>query len=314
MGFLKFQRHHIIKFKLVYIPFLKLYVSCICLFGFLTWALEIKLRWWALTDSLVASFVSCVILYMLSTTFLGRRIHLLKKTKSEKNIGTIHFLIVISIALATMYFIQFTVSVMSTITHVSAIEQVDERNQSRYYKIDSLFIDKARLKKYANKSHTASKGRSHLHFNLYIAVPIINKLDSLSFWLGNSYHESISNNQSIENKRLKEKDFYADATYNFDTSILKNPYYFINLNHSDIRNGYYDALAQTIFDHRINKNNLVILCPVYEKFSNRHKQSLIGFLTTVLVGQIFFLLYLLVSHLDPNCYRAWKSTVHKKVR
>jgi rhomboid protease GluP len=179
------------------------------------------------------------------------------------------------------------------IQDASDIQELDNRDASRYYRIQS-FKTLTSLGSYFTDVRASGKSNQYLNIKFFFVCPIVK--DSISqdpskfkYWYGVSFQKQISNRLSMVEKEKEFDHFYKITIGKIDSYPFHDLTYFERLPNTEDRDGFLKAVA-TITKHEAG--NVVILEPKNEPFESRNGNKLAWIFGSYFIGLTVFLLAL----------------------
>jgi rhomboid protease GluP len=179
-----------------------------------------------------------------------------------------------------------------TLQPVVDIEELDQKDPTRYYEISSFQI-LAAFGTSSNDVRASGKHNQHLNINIYFAFPIVkdthtDQTTSFKYWYGVSFKKQISNRLSMDEKEREYNTFFSECINKINGYPFHDLTYFERLPNTDDRDGYLKAVATRAEVH----NEPVILEPKHEPFENRSGNKFQWIFGSYLIGTVVFLLVL----------------------
>ncbi|WP_082001799.1 rhomboid family intramembrane serine protease [Flavobacterium sp. KMS] len=292
------------KLKLIFVPFLITMLGFCIIYTFLNWLLLIKLQLFSVKETIVNFVIPLMFPVIPIIFYLHKRLSILNlKAKNGKTYTDFYiFILWLSISVPTIIAQDYLKTATGKLTQVENVSAISKQEQTKYYKIDRLFIDKSKA-----CSHTLFElsGKNDINFNMYIyvVVPVFDKkydasnATSCKYWLGVRYHNQVSNNLSQSRKESEYQTFANFSETEFNKTDLNDFVYLERVGNSDSGDGYKEALKNST---KLNTTDSTIFIASKEPFENRNGNSFLWFICTLLGGIVISLIAILIPKFNPR--------------
>jgi rhomboid protease GluP len=216
------------------------------------------------------------------------------------------FTMAASLVMSQMYL----TTASGTLQNVADIKELDKKDPTRYYQINSFQTLRSHGSSYADL-RASGKHNQYLNIHIYFVCPIVNDTiatqpESLKYWYGVSFKKQISNRLSIDEKEREYDAFYKESIQKMDGYAFNDLTYFERLPNTEDRDGYLKAVA-TRFNE---ETGAVILEARHEPFESRSGNKLKWIFGSYFIGTVVILLVLIwpgVSKLELERQLAGKK-------
>ncbi len=317
------------KLSLIFLPFLFVAIAFIIVYTFLHWLLIIKTGLLSIKEIVVEYWLPVILVWIPVLIWVRPRIKLLEFRKDS--FGLLFFCtIVISVPCIVLQFYLNTAT--GSLTQLKNINEITKLPASKYYRVNEYFIDKQRRGLVYNYD-LSGKRNQYLNLHIYIACPVYGKemepvkIDAIAVmdtvmldtkkqfnfpsvpvpyaWYCIHYRKQISNKLSTtEEKRLSDL-FYDESMEEFRMQNLNNFVYLKRTGNNDERAGYKRAIQKSGIATIANEMN--ILEPVAEPFSERNGNKLLWSFLTLVIGLLIFLFILEIMYFDEIRLERFKA-------
>ncbi len=302
----------VLKFRVLFVPFLIRTIGFIAFYTFLNWLLTIKLDLFQIPETfidLVMPIILCVAFVPMGLSY--KKIFPCKITERE-NSGTYsefwsiiaYATLALSIIFAQLYLHRYTASVMK----IETSTQIDRSHLTKYYQINSMYLDK----KFTSVYFSAEPGRGRynrsLYYNAYYALPLMTaqsdtSLKTQNVWYVKTYSKKMSNSMSATENEIAYAKFCKDADQRFAQADLYNVGYFVRCDWESQDNLL--AIQQTkMFD---NPNDPIILNPVQAPFNPDYNRMLHFFLLSFCLGSFLMFLMIVLRPLSEETLKVFEA-------
>lgn len=297
------MKNYLLKLKIVLLPFFIITILSSLFWVFIYWLLIIKAEL-NIKDTIVEFFIPITIPTIPLFIWLKPAINKLK-FKNDRIPDIYLFVCWVTMFLSLMFSIKLMKTVISTITKVENISELNNHDKSAYYYISEYELSNNLLEK-SYSSYTSGQYNQHLNINLFFTVPIVNKNEKLiepknyKVWMCQKFKTKESNrnsNQEINRIfRLFQKN--TDIQY----SNQKKPKYFKRLYYSEQKIQALKAIEK--IQPGFNQDKIIILSPLWENPKKSLKKDFLQAITVLSVGIVFFLLILIAPKLKKSRNKA----------
>lgn len=317
------------KLRLIFLPFLIVAVAFIIIYTFLHWLLIIKTGLLSIKEITVEYWLPLILVWIPVLIWVRPRVKLLEFKKDS--FGLLFFCtIVISTPCILMQF--YLITATGSLTQLKSIDEINKLPSTKYYKVQEYFIDKQR-RGLAYNYDVSGKRSQYLNLHIYIACPVYDKemepvkidaaivtdtvmidaeeqynplpVPGIYAWYCIHYRKQISNKLSnIEEKRLSDL-FYEESVEDFRRTNLNNFVYLKRTGNNNEREGYQRAIRKSGIAG--SENEINILEPVGEPFSERNGNKLLWIFATLITGLLVFLFILDLKYFNETKLTRFKA-------
>ncbi|MBS1586328.1 MAG: rhomboid family intramembrane serine protease [Bacteroidetes bacterium] len=281
------------RIRIIFIPYVLISALTIIFYSVLRWWLDIKLQVLPVKEEVLSIGVPIILAIGVSIVFFRRRVKILQPVRGDRFL----YLFLIGLAITaplciTQHFIE--TSAYNIVT-AGALKEVTNKN--RYYRLTGYELSKDSAASNF-KSSTSGKYSENLNFDLYYAIPIAWHNETGKVWYAHSYSKQVSNRISTAAKQEYYDEFIKSSLQDF--YLLKpgiGVKYFKCLPRSDARDGYCGAVRARYGDS-FKEEELVILEPEYDDFSNRSGNSFSWIFKSLLLGYLGIFLIAVIPKFD----------------
>ncbi|TAH10174.1 MAG: hypothetical protein EAZ12_05210 [Sphingobacteriia bacterium] len=175
---------------------------------------------------------------------------------------------------------------------LNRIEDIQSAPVSRYYHLNNGNLARIHTCSFTNYSVSNKGGR--LNINIYFSIPIFspgNYYPQLGhpYWYGVKFHKEFSNRVSAEIKNKMINQFYDECKEELNTFDAKRMSYLVRKTLSKDTRFFFKAIENrmTIFNPQ---STIILQNPAYEEIADITDNDLKGFLITLFIGSLIFLL------------------------
>ena len=242
--------------------------------------------------------------------WLRRRIRFLNvRGKNDNGFFLYQLVAIISISVPTIIAQGYIEALSSRLIHVNSPYEITSADKIDCYVINDFNV----VKEYAGAhrtSRTSGRHNERLTFTTYIVVPLVDhsrqlNLTNHKYWYGFKFQENMSNHASDEVKNILWKAFYDECVKNFEQYDYSDYEYLQGLAYSDDRDGYIEAIKAR--QQNINTEDLIILEPIDEPFSEKAGNKLAWIFGTFGIGAFVFFIMVIIPSVNYSEYRMYKD-------
>lgn len=296
------------KFRFLFKPYLIVFFGLLFGYTFLHWILFIKFDLFKLKEA-ITNFVIPIVLTSISAWIILRPRHKVLNLESKK--GNLVFLytfilwIILTIPLVIAQ--EYIVSAAGTLTKVKSINDINEKELSKYYALDNYYIDKQRIGVY-NAFDVGGKNNEYFSMYIYIAMPIFEKpadtiISKPKAWLGVIFDETISNRMNDTQKNEFYQMFAGLSQSKFNYLDVSNFKYIDRIGNSDKR----DGLINAIKSNKYYEPSDIVFISNDEPFEKRNGAKLEWIIGSTIIGSIIWLIMLLTPSFNESQLNRIKS-------
>lgn len=295
------------KLKLIFLPFLLIDVSFICLYTFFNWFLFIKWDLFSINESIRNFGLPMFLLWISILIWLKPRINLFEHQESKRSNLKSTYVIVAWLLMACPAIIaqEYMTTATGKLTDLTSINDIRNQEKTKFYTVKDYFVFKKGAKFHPTTKVTG-RYNEHLRWNLYIVFPIYEtrrqRINPPPAWLGIKYTKEINNRLSNEKKEKKLKEFLESSEKDFFANDVQKFIYLNRLDSSDHLNGYLEAIKGI---SEFNIESAIVLVPVNESYSKRNGSKPFWLCVSFFIGTFVWLLMLWKPKLNKeklNCF------------
>ncbi|MDQ8014166.1 MAG: rhomboid family intramembrane serine protease [Flavobacterium nitrogenifigens] len=301
------------KLKILYIPFLIISIAFCSFYTFLNWFLLTKLQLFSVKEIIIEFGIPFILPLIPVLFFFRPRLKILNlKNSNGKTYNDLYLLILwLAIAGPTLIAQDYLKNSTGKLSQIDHISQISKQEPTKYYKVNRLYIDKSKIGTYT--SFETGGRDNNLYINLFVVVPIFDKKNdttnvSCKYWLGIKYSDRMSNRLDERNKQNRYEEFLKFSQYEFGKKDLSDFAYLERVGNSDIGDGYKMALKKIT---KMNTEGSIIFISNNKPFENRKGDTLYWLIGTFLIGNIVWLLMVLIPKCNEIELRRFKNGTSK---
>ena len=301
-----------IKIRYVYIRYLLISIGFILLYSTARWYFDYKLGIVHLKEDLLNFWLPFILPLLPITIWLRREVRILNiRGKSDNGYFLYQFIAAITIFVPTLIAQEYIEASSSKLQNVNSVYEIKQARKIDCYTIKNFHV----IKEYAGAfrtSRTSGKYNQDLNFTMYFVVPIVDNLQkndiiNRKYWYGIKFTERMSNHASDEKKNEHWKTFYKESINKFEHYDFRDFEYLQGVSYSDDREGYLNAIKTV--NGNINEENLIVLEPIQEPFSEKIGNKFAWIFGSFGIGAFVFLLMVLIPSVNKT---EFKRYVEKK--
>ena len=287
------------KLQLIYIPFLKVFLSFIILYTCLHWYFIIHLEMFLVSEDTVNMWIPAILSLSIVLIFLRPKARLL--ALKDRLPDAIIILMLLTILVPTIFMQFYIVTTTGKLTVLNDISEKSSIKSSKYYVIKNHFISK-KYTSFKSIINISGKYNRDYYMYLYCALPILkNEADTnqstCENWYCIKYYERISNKLSSEIKKQKFDRFMERSFAKFDSLNVNKFVYLNRIGQVFDKNGCSQAIEN---NERFMALHPTILLPINEPFELRNGNKLFWFLGTLILLNLLLILFITKHDLKEN--------------
>lgn len=266
-----------LKLKIIFLPYLLIFLSVLVLMVSAKWYFEVKHRAMLFHGFTFDVGVSAVLSIVLVLVVLRKRFQILDvKDKYGKQDHGFHNVITIPcIVVPVCFALNYVGAEGYELIHVKSIDEIHKHEKhSRYYAIDKFRLDTT-MPYVKFDRYTSGKHNRTLNFTCAFVFPVLPEANATienTVWYGERLEKRMSNREDNSVKEAVEMQFVADCNRYIANAPthMGSPVYFENLPDCSERK----ALIRTILTVPDEKyEEVLLLQPRYEPFEERATQD-----------------------------------------
>ncbi|MEY4541678.1 MAG: hypothetical protein RLZZ306_3435 [Bacteroidota bacterium] len=282
------------KLQLIYIPFLKVFLSFLTIYTLLHWYFIIHLEMFSIGEKTVNAWIPAILSFGIVLIFLRPKARLL--ALKDRSPDFIIILMLVTILAPTIILQFYVVTATGKLTVLNDILEKPSTKPTKYYIVKNYFLNKKHTS-FETATNISGKYNRDYYMYLYCALPILkNEADTnqstYENWYCVKYYERISNKLSSEMKKQKFDRFIKRSFAKFDSLDVNNFVYLNRIEQVFDKNGYSQAIEN---NERFMALHPTILLPINEPFERRNGNKLYWFLGTLITLNMCLILFI-VKH------------------
>ena len=243
------MRGFVDKMKVVYFPYLLIGVGYIAAYSFLNWLFILKTELISIDEMIVQFLAPFVLIWIPVLLWLRPRLRTLKlDSKRADPRGFYLAMAAFTIVPAALVAQAYLATATGKLAHVDRAEQLATTEHTKYFMIDSVFVDRENAGGYAMSS-VRGRHNEDLDLEIFFASPIKDADLSSAFgggaWYGVQYRKTIKNRLSDARKEELYNMFADSASRDFDSRDLSAFTYLEKVGNSDDHRGYESAIRNS---------------------------------------------------------------------
>lgn len=283
-----------IKFKVIFLPFLLTLVCVVVTLTAIRWGLDIKLGIINVKEMVLDFFIPSIVSVIAVLILMRKRLRVLD-FKKDNTSSFYKMLMAVAIAIPACISQALISSASYELIELNSVDSIKTLEKEKYFKFQEYQVnpDKAA---YDITYRVTGKHNQNFDMTLYIAVPFESQINA---WYGVSFYKQISNRLDDKEKEAKRDAFVSDSAKKFSEYQFYEQEYFELLKASDRREGLKSAIDRK----QPHRKNLpaYILRPHKGKFAERDSGTFKAlFWFTLIPAFIIYLLLLAPKVSDSN--------------
>src|ERR1035437_2482754 len=290
------------KLKLFYIPFLLTAIGLCGIYTFLNWLLIIKLQLFSVKEIIVNFGIPFGLPWIPILLYLRPRLKLLDlKTKKGSWSDFYMFILWIALSVPTIIAQSYLEKASGKLTQLESISKIAKQEQTKYYKLNKLYIDKSNIGVHPSFEVTG-KNNQDSNMHIYIVLPILESASDTSnssclAWLGVEYSKRISNRLEASEKENKYQAFAKQSQIDFDNKNLNQFVYLNRVGNTDDGDGFKEAVKKC---PKYNSNNTSVFLGINEPFESRLGNTLNWIFGSFGIGTLIWFIMILIPKFDEK--------------
>jgi membrane associated rhomboid family serine protease len=290
------------KLKLFYIPFLLTAIGLCGIYTFLNWLLIIKLQLFSVKEIIVNFGIPFGLPWIPILLYLRPRLKLLDlKTKKGSWSDFYMFILWIALSVPTIIAQSYLEKASGKLTQLESISKIAKQEQTKYYKLNKLYIDKSNIGVHPSFEVTG-KNNQDFNMHIYIVLPILESASDTSnssclAWLGVEYSKRISNRLEASEKENKYQAFAKQSQIDFDNKNLNQFVYLNRVGNTDDGDGFKEAVKKC---PKYNSNNTSVFLGINEPFESRLGNTLNWIFGSFGIGTLIWFIMILIPKFDEK--------------
>lgn len=286
------------KIKLLFLPFIIISLSFLIIYTFLHWLITIKLGLLQdVNEEIFDYWVPFILPWIIIPIFMWKNINKLSFSEIYRiTIALYIFVPAMAIAIPTVIAVIYIRTATGKLTRITSSEQFDRAAMTKYYELDSMYLDKDYYGSYWYYT-TSGKYNEDRTFHEFIALPVMSSpsdtsAKEFSLWYGLVYEEEIDNDLEESVKDSLFISFRKRNKQNFMEADLYDVSFFDRIGTSPELKGLTEAIKYT---ELAGRSEPVILVPKYDSFESRSGHKLLWVFISFWLGAMAWFLMLLIK-------------------
>ena len=296
-----------LKLRLIYVPFLLTMLFSVSAYALIRWGLDIKLGLLPFSSATLSTWVPLFIAPLLVWLLLKERILLLKLHRKQGSVAFAYYVytslaICVPIALSQTYIGKASFELVQ----VDNVEAVRKYPDERYLELSNFALDQEKSR-WVGDYQIATNKKSYLRLKMYVVCPL---KEVKSTWLGVEYSKVLDDPSSDEARMAEFYAFRDDKIEQFRSSEFQSSQYFEQLEDSDDRDMFIDAVKNADSTERltwVDPDKQIILRPVFKKFEASIRIDFFWIFGSMAISAAIFLLLILFPGLDRQRIMAFQQ-------
>lgn len=307
-----FMQTWILKFRLIFLPFLIIGVSFISLYTLMNWLLFIQLDLFSVREVIRSFGLPLLFLIIPVLKWLKPRINLLAFENKDRPF--IYLILAVAAIIAPTIIVQeYIKTATGKLTELEGINSISTLRKTKYYTVKNYYASKKNIGWYVTSEVTGSRDEN-LRLSLYIVLPVYEsiaeaKKENPPAWLGMTYTDNIKNALSYPEKERRFDDFLDRSQNDFDSKDVQGFVYLDRIGSSDNLNGYKKALEKSA---KFNADNDIVLVPVHTPFEARNGNKFEWIFLSYAIGSIIWLLMISYPKINEGALAEFLSGESKE--
>lgn len=288
-----------LKLKIIFLPFLPIFLSVLLLMVSAKWFFEVKHRVLLFHHFAFDVAVPVILSFILIVVVLRKRFHILdlKDKYGNQDHSIVGIAAIACIAVPVNFALNYVGAAGYELIHVKSVDEIHLHKQhSRYYAIDNFRLDTSSPNVDFNR-YTSGKHHNTLNFTCAFVFPVLPEngfASNNTTWYGMRFKESMSNHEDNSVKDSVERQFVADCNRYIANAATEmgSPVYFENLPDCGDRETL-THIIPTVPDEKYEE--VLLLQPHYEPFEERATKDGERFVIALTCSLFVFFLILVFS-------------------
>ncbi len=295
------------KIKVIYLPFLIIFVGFVSLYTFLHWFLIIDKELIALKEDTLKFWLPFALPFIPIYIWLRPRVNLLI-FKKDDYYYLYQFLALGSICVTTMITQEYLIVATGKLTELDNISEINKKEITKYYTLKNFHLDKKSAVPYGTYE-VSGKHREQLNFHVYCIVPIFpDTLNSPQFtclaWLGAKKTKTVSNKLDESQKKVIYDEFYKNTWDSFNKEDLSQFTYLENLGNANDIDDFEAAIERS---PAYKETDIIVLKAINQPFEARYGDKFKWIFLSFGIGSFIWLILLFFPAINISKLRAYKE-------
>ena len=294
------------KIKVIYIPFVLIFIGFISLYTFLHWFLVIDKGLFNLRAETLNLWLPLLLPIIPIFILLRPRIHLLNFKKDDYHFWY-QFLALSAISITTIITQEYLVKATGKLTQLENISQIKEKPKTKYYQLNQYYFDKKNAVPYGTYD-VSGKYNEDMNFHIYCILPIVKDSfypsdSTCSAWLGTKKNKTVSNRLDDNEQKIIYDEFYKKTWDKFNDEDLTKFVYLERITEKDLGD-YQEAVRRS---SRPNSGEIVVLKAINEPFESRTEETSKWIFLSFIIGVSAWLILLFFPSINISNLAEFKK-------
>lgn len=288
------MKTHLAKLKHILPTFLAISFGTVVALGLIRWLFSVQFSIIDLKEEIWEFWLPITLPWIPVSLWLRQRLRVLVFKADQYN-GSLAFQFIAWLVMTAMLISsqEYLVTATGKLQQISAVEEIEQVANSRYYRLQHFSVMPSRLSDYTD-FRPSGKRNQRLNFDVYMVLPIVSDTAASitgtpKYWYGVKYNEQISNRLGGIEKEKEYQAFYMYCRREIEKYNFQDLDHFERVAPSDDRDNYLKAIGPSADE---NADEIVVLKPVREVYEHRTEGKLSNVLWAFGLGTAFFTLLL----------------------
>jgi rhomboid protease GluP len=281
----------------LFLPLVALSLAFTASYSFLNWLLVARNGWIPLDEDIAQFWLPAGLAWILVILLIQRRLRVLNLRDKRKNLPPLyHFAAVAVVAVPAIIAQGYVRTATGELTHVADAALISSNVPSKFYVADNVCMHLNRPVSHAFVT-TGGKGNQTLNFDFYVIAPICSasgNTDQRLVWLGQKFHQSMSNSASDAEKNFAYDAFVKESLQSFNAEDTRNFQFLETLGHNSDRKRFDKTLQIEL--HKLPSP--IILIPHREPFEKRTGDRLAWLAGSLVCGPLLWLVLVFIRPIE----------------
>lgn len=269
-----------IKIKEVYLYYLVYSIIVIFGYGFLRWALDIKLQLIPIKNDIMGYWLPVGLVAFFLFILMRHRIKILKPGKTLGH-GFYQFIMFIALFGPLFTSQEFLEKGTFGLTPINKVSEISQHHYQKYFDIKSFKVNADRASAFTTSEVRGRRSKT-LNYYMYFVCPFESGNNTIWYGLEYSFTTYPSKSQSELNREWDE--FIQNSIDDFNKHQFKKPKYFELVKYSDEKDAYLEAIKEKY--SALEDNRHLILTPIKENFDGRLGNTIPWFFVWLILGNL----------------------------
>ena len=296
-----------LKIRLFFLPFV---LVAVCTIGFYSLIHYLYLLSGAelVNEEWIQFFIPMGLVALVAYIWLYPRYKLIKKKKSGDPAFGFAFIAAFAILPSLVITQTYIDKAVGSLTTADNVWQIDNLPKSKYYILKNCYFDKYYAGTYTD-IYVSGKYNNDLNFSFYVALPLFTDAGDTvvilcKSWLGRSYHKTVGNRGTTDEKEKKLADFKKECIDDFYSRDFKQFTYLVRAPKSEKRANFLKAIRRSV---KPSSATASIFTAETEPFANRTGEKLKWAFISLIAGIAAFGLLILFPAIDGDKLQQYES-------